>query len=155
MTIFWCFIVWRWAWTATVRLRGTGGRTAGLFRWSVFVLARRALAAFGGHVTKVILNGMVMHHSFMLKTISKLVNHQFSNIVHKLLPVVLLAKPQLIHLLDLIIPEVAHHRPSSLLLPHQLQPLVLSTSQIYRFWCNFDSDVRFGTTIFLWCDKHV
>ena len=111
-----------------MRLRGTGGRTAGLFSWSVFVLAGRALAVFGGHDIKVILNEMVMHHSLMLKTISKLVNHQFPNIVHKLLPVVLLAKLQLIHLLDLVIPEVAHHRPSSLLLPHQLQPLVLPTS---------------------------
>jgi hypothetical protein len=84
-----------------------------------------------------------------------LVDHQFPNIVHKLFPVVLFAKLQPIDLLDLAIPEIAHHRAPPLLLPYQLQPIIFAGSQFHQLRGYLDSDVGFGPGVFLRSDEQV
>lgn len=53
------------------------------------------------------------------------IDHEFGNIIHKLLLIILLPEPNPEYLLQLVIPEVTHHRIPLLFLLHNIHKLIL------------------------------
>lgn len=62
--------------------------------------------------------------------ISKLINHKLRYVVHKLLLVVLLGKTDAVDFVHFTVPEVAHHRCTSLLTLDDLQSLIFPALQL-------------------------